>query len=420
MRACRLIKLLHHHPVVHGSVADGAHHEAVLVALTAPLHLAAGHHHLAAAAALPARHEPRAAAPLAAAAVLGRACLAARPGPPHHLPQLPGLGELRALLSAAHVPSHHEQPRRRRSLAGQLPQLAEVLAVQRHVALVHGLDARRRRAGLHQLPRALAVLERAPYAAERRRVQHHPAARGPRRPPLGASLERVPPPPLGRAVGVALVLAVAHQERVVLHDAQASELWRRWLPLCRLHGAKRGRRRRLLANLVRGSHGRRLRRLLLRLSWLFLLKLLLLLLLLLFLLLLLGRRRLGVGLLGVEGRLHVLEGPADLGPGRRGELVALELVEERERHDGVGGLILILVFFVIGLFVVSLFLCFITVVGVLVLIGGDEPWLLDSADVEEGDARGRRAVDVGHRYVPGGLGARAPHGRPRAFSLVLN
>ena len=57
-------------------MAEWAHHESVLVALGAPLHLMAAflRHHLApAAAALPARHEARAAAALTAAAVLGRA-----------------------------------------------------------------------------------------------------------------------------------------------------------------------------------------------------------------------------------------------------------------------------------------------------------------------------------------------------------
>lgn len=221
------------------SVADGAHHEAVLVALGAPLcgggwcpSVRRRQQHPAAAAALPARHEPRAATALAAAAVLGRARLAAGLDPAHHLPQRAGLGQPGALLGAAHVASHDEEPRRRRraAVAGQqLPQLAEVLPVQRHVALVHGLHARRRRARLHRLPRALAVLERAPHAAERRRVQHHAAARGARGPALGAALERVPPLPPWAAVttGALVALAVARQERVVLHDAPTRELRRR-------------------------------------------------------------------------------------------------------------------------------------------------------------------------------------------------
>ncbi len=98
-------------------MADGAQHEAVLVALGAPLDVGgggggAGGDHLAAAAALPARDEPRAAAALAAAAVLGGAGLAARPGPAHHLAQLAALGELGARVGAAEVAFHDKEVRR--------------------------------------------------------------------------------------------------------------------------------------------------------------------------------------------------------------------------------------------------------------------------------------------------------------------
>jgi len=206
-------------------------------------------------------------------------------------------------------------------------------------------------------------------------------------PPLGAALERVAPLPPRRAARLA-ALAVAHQEGVVLHHAPPRQLRRRFLASLLVRGTTSS-----------SSYGRRRRRLLQLLlrCWLFFF----LLLLGRLLLLLLGIRWLGVGLLGIQQHgLHVLQGLADLGPRGRGELVALELFQERERHDG-----LLLFLVVIGFF----FLLFVVIFLVAGFVLGDEPGLLDGADVEEGDAGGRRAVGVGHSDVRAGLGAPAPH-----------